>query len=312
MPDFPDFVRDLTPTTDSVDPAARARLRDAFGAERRRVRREWFLVRAISVGVVMFLVWSIAPATPTDDELPLIGLAQATAQLAAPQPAAGEHWYVREERAERMSIRDNTGDDPTDITVMVNTVAETWVDLDEETLVQSSTSDMVVLSPEDQVALNRYLERNPDALPEVQRQESPVDYSRNHPMWSGGAPAVYQELAAATADSDDIRMNRLAMLGLAADLMQRHGVDPTKRSVLLLTIARIPGIDVDSADGQVQVRYQYVVGDVAHEVRYDFDRSNGGLVGKSIATLATPTADSVVLSQSRYESRLAMIENEVS
>ena len=313
MDDFPDFIRALTPSTDAVDVAARSRLRDAFGAERRRVRREWFLVRAISVGVVMFVVLSIAPATPTDDELPLIGLAHATAQLAAPQPAAGEQWYVREERAERRSIRDNSADAPDDIAVVVRTVSETWIDLTDETLERSIVMFTEVLSPEDRVAFERIQRQNPELFSQVDSEESSkIAYSNSHPMWAGGATAVYSELERAVGPSDDIRMDRLAILGLTADLMQRHGVDPHKRSILLLTIARIPGIEVESVEGVVQVRYQYVVGDVAHEVRYNFDRTDGALVGESIATLATPTSDSMVLSKSQYEARLAINDHSVS
>lgn len=312
MDDFPDLVRDLTPTADSVDPLARARLRDAFGAERRRVRREWFLVRAVSVGVVMFLVWSIAPATPTDDQLPLIGLAQATAQLPAPEPAAGEQWYVREEREERMSIVDNTGEAASDIAIMVNTVSETWVDLSSEAVSRSSVSVSDVISPQDRDAFERLQEQNPEVFERVDHEDSQIMYSSDDAMWSGGANAVYAELERAAGKSDDIRMDRLTMLGLASNLMQRHGVDPTKRSLLLLTIARIPGIEVESADGVVQVRYQYVVGDIAHEVRYDFDSGTGALAGKSIATMATPTSESIVLSRSRYEARLAINDHEES
>jgi hypothetical protein len=142
--------------------------------------------------------------------------------------------------------------------------------------------------------------------------ESRVAYANDHPMWSEGAPGVYAELESAVEPSDDIRMDRLQILSLAVELMQRHGVDPTKRSILLLTIARIPGIEVERTDNVVQVRYQYVIGDVAHEVRYDFDRTDGALVGKSIATLATPTSESIVLSQSRYEARLAINETSES
>jgi hypothetical protein len=306
MDDFPDFVRDLTPTTDSADPVARTRLREAFGAERRRFRREWFFVRAVAVGVVMFLVWSIAPATPTGNETPLIGLARATAQLPAPQPASGEQWYVIEHRQERMSFLDSTQDEPEDITVVVSTVAETWVDLSDDTAFsRAAVSEMYPLSPDDQEALERFQANNPDMTQPVEA-ESTVVYSNAHPMWSEGASAVYAELSRAVEPSDDIRMDRLQILSLAAELMQRHGVDPAKRSTLLLTIARIPGIEVERTDHLVQVRYQYVVGDVAHEVRYDFDRTDGSLVGKSITTLATPTSESILLSQSRYEARQAV------
>jgi hypothetical protein len=292
-----------------VDPAARARLREAFGAERRRFRREWFLVRAISVGVVMFLVWSIAPATPTANDIPLIGLAQATAQLQAPEPADGEQWYIREYRQERMSILDSSGDEQADITVVVNTLSETWVDLSHETTYsRSAVSEMQALSPGDREALERFQAHNPDLTKPVEA-ESTIAYANDHPMWAGGAPAVYAELERAVEASDDIRIDRLQILSRSAELMQRHGVDPTKRSILLLTIARIPGIEVERTDDVVQVRYQYVVGDVAHEVRYDFDRTDGSLVGKSIVTLATPTSESIVLSQSRYEARLAINDN---
>lgn len=305
MDDLSDLVRALTPGPDGVDKRARSRLRDAFGAERRRVRREWFLVRAVSVGMVMFIVWSIAPATPTDEELPLIGLAQATAQLVPPEVNPGEQWYVRETRNERMSIVDHTGPVPEDITIVVNTVEETWVDLTAATMQRTSVSHMEVLSPEDREAFERMQRQEQLAAPgRIEEEPVEIAYPGVHPMWSAGPEAVYEELSAAAGASGDVRLDRLAVLKTAAGLMQHHGVDPTKRSTLLLTIAKIPGIEVESADGVVAVRYQYVQGDVAHELRFDFDMASGTLVGESVATLATPTSPSIVLSESRYEARL--------
>ncbi len=253
----------------------------------------------------MFVVWSIAPATPTDAELPLIGLAQATARLAPPQLDPGEQWYVREVRAERRSIMDNSSVTPEDIAVMVNTVAETWVDVSTSTMHRVTISHVEVIAPEDRAAFERM--QAEDQLANVGRiEEEPVEiaYPGVHPMWAGGPDAVYAELSSSVGTSDDVRLDRLAILRAAADLMQHHGVDPAKRSTLLLTIARIPGIDVDTIDGAVRVGYQYVLGDVAHEVRYDFDPRSGALVGESIATLATPTSPGIVLSESRYEARL--------
>jgi hypothetical protein len=86
--------------------------------------------------------------------------------------------------------------------------------------------------------------------------------------------------------------------------MQHHGLDPAKRSVLLMTIARIPGIDVETGHIAVTVRYRYVVNNIASEARYDFDRATGNLVGRSVAALATATAPEVLLSESSFESRL--------
>lgn len=315
MDDFPDLVRRLTPNPDKVDPDARARLRDAFAHERRRSRRDWFFVRALSVGVVLFVVWSIAPATPTDEELPLIGLAQATAQLAAPEPSPGEQWYVREERADRMSIVDNTGDTPGEIALMVHTVEETWVDLEDETVQRSSASDVEVVSSDDEETFARLKEGNPGVVPpQPPAEERTVDtgFSTTISVWSGGADAMYEAIHRAVGVREDIRMKRLAMLDVAAELMQRHGAYPSRRATLLLTIARIPGIEVEVAERQVRVRYQYVVGDVAREVRYDFDRATGALVGRAVATLATPTSPSLVASESRYESRLAVLDHEES
>ena len=71
-----DDLRDLIPGAPVTDlGAARSRLRDAMAEERRRRRSDAFLVRAAVVGAVLFTVWSIAPSTPTDAELPLIGRA---------------------------------------------------------------------------------------------------------------------------------------------------------------------------------------------------------------------------------------------
>ena len=304
MDDFSDFDRILPVAPPDSVARTRARLRDAYGRERRRRRREWFFVRAVAVGVVIFTVWSISPATPTDSDLPLVGLAQATAQLARPTVDSGQQWYIREVRSERRSIVDRTGVLPNDITFMVNTVAETWVDPETEVVRRSSSSHIELLSPDDQVAYERLHGQESIGLERIEDEPIEIAYPGVHPVWSQPPSVVYDELASGVGSQDDIRLERLEVLKAATRLIQYHGIDPAKRSTLLYTIAEIPGIEVDRSLESVSVRYQYVVKDVAQEIRFDFDPGDGRLLGESITTLATPTSPEIVLSQSRYEARL--------
>lgn len=309
MDDFSDFG-DLTPTHPTpLDVAgARGRLRSAVVAERRRLRRRWFLVRSVLVGTVVFTVWSIAPTTTNSSDLPLIGLAQATARLGPMEVAPGEHWYVREERSEWISLTDATNSEPLDVTVRVDTVAETWVDLESSTVRQTRVSQVESLAPDDRQALELLEASEQIDLGRFESEPVEINYPGVHPMWAGGVDEVYAELERQAGSSGDIRLDRVSILRSAAILMQQHGADPAKRSALLLAISRIPGIEVEATGRILTVRYQYVKGSVAHEIRYDFDQLRGELVGESVSTLATPTAPAILLSQSRYEARLAIDE----
>jgi hypothetical protein len=312
MDDLPDFPPDLgqlsPPDVASGAVAARHRLRTAMAAERRRVRREWFLVRSLLVGTVIFAVWSIAPSRPGGGELPLVGLAEATAALQAPQVGPGDEWYVREQRSQRILVTDRAQAQPTEVEVMVSTVAETWVDIPASTVRQRVVSRIESLAPDDRAAMDLVEQSGSLPLGRFETDTVEVAYPGVHPMWAEGPEAVLAELTMAAGERHDVRLERLAVLKSAAILMQQHGADPVKRGIVLLAIASIPGIEVDMGD-VLTVRYQYVVGDVAQEVRYDFDRSNGSLVGESISSLATPTSPGILLSQSQYEARLAIDES---
>jgi hypothetical protein len=308
MDELPDFDDLIPPGSVTGADAARHRLRGAVVAERRRVRREWFLVRSVLVGTVIFVVWAIAPTSSNRSDLPLVGLAEATAKLPAPIPSADEDWYVREERSEWINLSDRTASEPREVTVRVDTVSETWVDLSASTIRRTSVSKLDALAPEDAETLALIEASEQIDVGRFESDPVEINYPGVHPMWAGGADAVYGELARAAGESGDIRLDRLSMLRSAAVLMHHHGAEPSKRSVILLAISRIPGIEVEYRSGLLAVVYQYVQGDIAYELRFDFDRTSGVLVGESIATLATPTAPGILLSQSRYEARLAIDE----
>lgn len=302
---LPDFGQLIPPEHAAGTDQARRRLHTAMVAERRRVRREWFLVRSLLVGSVIFSVVSIAPGGPGGDDLPLVGLAEATAALQAPEVGPDDEWYVREQRSERILLTDRAQAEPAEVEVMVRTITETWVDIEASTVRQRLVSQVESLSPDDRAAME--LVEQSESLPLGRFETEPVEvaYPGVHPMWVEGPEAVLSELTVAAGDSGDVRLERLSVLKTAAILLQQHGSDPAKRGIVLLTIASIPGIEVDMGD-VLTVRYQYVVGDVAQEVRYDFDRTDGSLVGESISTLATPTSPGIILSQSQYEARLAI------
>lgn len=311
MEDLPDFSDLIPPAESSGSDAALVRLRAAVTAERRRVRREWFFVRSVLVGTVIFAVWSIAPTGRPGDTLPLVGLAEATAQLRSPTMAPGDEWYVREERSQWIAVSDladEASPEPTEVTVQVDTVAETWVDVSASTARQRLVSQIASLAPDDQAAVELVARSEALNLGRFETDEVEVGYPAVHPMWRAGPDAVLGELLDAAGHSGDVRLDRLSVLQTVSQLMQQHGSDPGKRSTLLLTIARIPGIEVEVIEPVLSVRYQYVVGDVAQEVDYRFDRKSGALVGESITTLATPTSPGIVLSQSQYEARMAINE----
>jgi hypothetical protein len=308
MDDFTDFEHLIPPEESTGATFARHRLRAAVTAERRRARREWFFVRSVLVGTVIFTVWSIAQTTPNTHDVPLVGLAEATAQLVPPEIGPGDEWYVREERSEWVSLSDRSVPSPTDVSVLVSTVAETWIDPGASTIRQSTVSQVESLSPDDRRA--RELVERSEQLPIGRFESDPVEitYPGVHPIWSGGAESVLAELASLAGENDDVRLDRLAILKSASDMMQMHGSDPVKRATLLLAIARIPGIEVDLVEELLSVRFRYANGDLAQEVRYDFDRTDGALVGESIVTLATPTSPEFVLSHSKFEAGLAVDE----
>jgi hypothetical protein len=309
LPESPRELGDLIPSDHgSGAERARQRLRTAMVAERRRVRVEWFLVRSLLVGTVIFSAWAIAPGGPGGGDLPLVGLAEATAALQAPEMGPNDEWYVREERSQRILLIDRARVEPTEVEVMVSTVAETWVDASASTVRQRLVSQVASLSPDDREAME--LVEQSQSLPLGRFESEPADvaYPGVHPMWAQGPEAVLSELTEAAGANGDVRLERLAVLKAATTLMQQHGADPVKRGIILLTISSIPGIEVDLGD-VLSVRYQYVVGDVAQEVRYDFDRATGSLVGESISTLATPTSEAILLSRSQYEARLAIDES---
>ncbi|MGF1667492.1 MAG: hypothetical protein ACFCVC_14625 [Acidimicrobiia bacterium] len=312
MDDLPESPRELghliPPDHGPGADRARQRLRTAMVAERRRVRREWFLVRSLLVGMAIFSVWTIAPGGSGGGDRPLVGLAEATAALQPPEMGPDDEWYVREERSQRILLIDRARVEPTEVEVVVSTVAETWVNATASTVRQRLVSQIESLSPDDRAAMDLVEQSQTLPLGRFETEPAEVAYPGVHPMWAGGPEAVLAELTRAAGDHGDVRLQRLAVLKAAATLMQQHGADPVKRGIVLLTIASIPGIEVDMGD-LLSVRYQYVVGDVAQEVRYDFDRTDGSLVGESISTLATPTSDAILLSRSQYEARLAIDES---
>jgi hypothetical protein len=303
MSSTPDF-RDIVPAAFESDPSgARARLRDAMGFERARVRRRWFALRAIASGLVLFIVWSIAPATPTDDELPLIGLAEAVASMPAPDLSAGDAWYVRSDRVERKSFTTDQDGASRQGTVLVHSVHETWVQPDNRAYQRSAVSNIEFPTVADQAGYEALRASEQYTIGRVREEPIELDPSVSDFAWAEGPAAVLEEVSVRFEGAGDVRMGRVGTLKALATLMQYHGSDPAKRRTVLLAIAMIPGIDVDRDRGVVSVAYEYVVGDVAQEVRFGFDESNGQLVIQTVSALATPTSPAVQLMVAQFEAR---------
>jgi hypothetical protein len=258
--------------------------------------------------VVLFTVWSIAPATPTDAELPLVGLAQATASAQAPVLGPDQSWYVRAEILERQSLAVEADARAATATVLVSSVQETWIEPGSDGIRRTTVSSIEFPTAADQRAYDVIRAAGGIEVGGVREEPIALAFPGVDPVWREGPEALLQAISDRVGASEDIRLERVAVLRALADQMQFHGADPAKRRTVLLAIAMIPGIDVTRTSDNVAVEYQYLVGDTAQKVQLAFDGSSGELIAERVSTLPTPTVPGVDLRQTAYESGPASAE----
>jgi hypothetical protein len=309
MSDLSDFeFDDLAQVPEEARSEARVRLFDAMERERRRVRRAGFALRALASGLVLFVAWSIAPAVPHEEQVPLVGLASAVAELPSPEIGPGQAWYVRANREDRIAMISSAGGEDVVVTVIVSTVEETWVRPDSRGVKRSKVSEVGFPTERDRSEFERLGLEKQLALDEAERVPGPPDYSEHDPMWDGGPEAIVAAVTRVVAPTSDVRSQRIEVLRSLTTLMQIRGSDPKRRSALLLAIDRIPGIQIGTDEAGITVSYRYVVNDVAEESRFTFDHASGQLVSEEVVTLATPTTPGTTLSTARYEAYPAALE----
>lgn len=295
--EFDDLVGpDVGIGADAAD-AARSRLRTAIRSEVSARRRAGFVFRSAAMGVVIFLIWAIAPSSPSEDQMPLLGLAAATAQRAAGAPA-NVLWYSKANTLERVDLL-NEGDG---FSVMKHSVREQWTGPGAASGYERLTvADLSFPSDEDATLFAAFdgelgFEEGAVEVESFDPTERWID-----PMWAGGPAAIERRLAMLAGHSDDLRLDRVRMLEAATDLMREFGADPARQSLLLYTIAGFPGIEVERDDGMVQVVYRYVYDAVAREMRLEFDAGTGLLVRESVSTMPYGNHPAVLLSDTQYE-----------
>lgn len=304
-----DDLRGLVPGAPSTDVgAARSRLRDAMAEERRRRRSDAFLLRAAVVGVVLFTVWSIAPATPTDAELPLIGLAEATARAPAPVLGPDQAWYVRAEILERQSLAGESGGQEAVATVLVSSIEETWVETGSEVIRRTTVSNIDFPTEGDRRAYQVIAGVGGIEVGGVREEPIALAFPGVDPVWRRGPDALLTAITERVGASEDVRLQRVAVLRALADQMQFHGADLGKRRTVLLAIALIPGIEVTRTPDHVAVAYDYLVGDTAQKIQLAFDGETGELVAERVSTLPTPSVPGVDLRRTSFESGPASAE----
>ncbi len=298
MDAFQELDELIPPDADAEAWRARRRLQGAIRSEVRSRRRLGFSGRATAIGLVIFSVWSIAPSAPTDDQLPLLGLAAATARLGVDVVEPGALWYTKAEVLERVDIANGVDE----FTVLKRSVQEEWFAPDADRGLQRTTvADFSFLSDEDQA---RFAEVSGDFGLEtglVSVDELDLQSRWTDPMWSGGPAAIERRLRVIVGASGDTRLDRVRMLDAAAELMWQNGSDPVRQSLLLFTVSDFPGIEVSRSDGVVTVSYRYVLDAVAREMLLDFDAATGRLISESVSTLPYGEHPAVLLSHTEYQ-----------
>lgn len=299
MNDLPDLDALLPPEGDDAFLSARHRLKGAIRYEVSTRRRLSFMARATAMGLVIFSVWSIAPSSPSDDQLPLLGLAAATARLSVDYVETQDLWYTKAEVLERVDIANGVQDE---FTVLKRSVHEEWTGPGSDRGYRRTTvADLTFLSTEDWV---RFSEAETDlgfrkgevSVDEFDPSERWVD-----PMWSGGAAAVETRLRLMVEPTGDTRLDRVSMLDAATELMRQNGRDPARQSLLLYVISDFPGIEVTRSDGVVTVSYKYVLDGVAREMLLDFDAATGLLVSEKVSTMPYGEHPGVLLAHTEYD-----------
>lgn len=298
MDEHPDLEA-LIPPESERRPAARARLVHAIQRDRGRRRRRRFGVRAAAAGLVLFVAWSAVPQATNEEALPLIGLAEAVARLPAPAIEPDDLWYIKAERRQRISLAPAPSSES--VTVVLASVEETWLGADASGVQRTTYSHVEFLDPGDRTRFE-HLDLG-GTLPVGEVAEQPVRsvFSSLDPVWREGYEAFYAELQHQAGSSGNVVVDRLAMLRLAAATVQHHGGDPAKRSLVLRTIAEIPGTDVERIEDRVAVSYDFVSDDIAQQITLEFDAATGELKRETISSHATPTSPAVILSEASYQ-----------
>lgn len=257
------------------------------------------------MGLVVFTVLSITPSGPLDPIHPLVGLAEATSQMAPTELAGGEVWYVRADRVERVELEATEAEKTTSVTFVVSSVEETWLDDDVTAIQRRSVQNVEFLDPAD-------ADRLAD-LPLAERytpgwvEESNVEiaYPATHTIWDESAGGLLLELSEQVGGSGDIGRDRVELLDAVGTLIQYHGMDPAKRGKLLLALSYVPEFEVVERGEAIRVRCRYAVGDTPQVIELDFDADTGELLSEAVSTVATPDVPAVLLSQARFHTGLA-------
>jgi hypothetical protein len=278
---------------------ARSRLWAAMAKEKLQGRRRRTRRRLVVVATAMVLTLGVVPPGLDGEMQPLLGLADAVA--ASPEPVAStvRHWYARADTRELVTVRVGDTDE---IQFLLPAVEEAWHDMGDAPRRTKTFGTPVFLSSEDAdafFAAGLAVEYRSGQTVELPSQ--PDQYRFASSLKASDAEDLGSVLRRRVGGLGNDRLEEVHLLRLTADLMQVHADDAAMRSRIIAVIADIPGIQVRASHRTVLVSIDYLDGDRALRLMYEFDADSAHLVGEYLAALATTTEPASVLRSARYD-----------
>lgn len=267
--------------------SARARLRAEIRAERVRARNRRVAERLGVIGLAVMVMFGVTPAAPNPELAPLVGLADAVEASNTPNLSQHAVWYLRTEQRRLVTVPAQliTAYRADPYRFVLASVQEQWLMPG-----GSGGRRMVYANPDFMFPSDAGIFYASGLM-----YYYPVGRVTTHPFeevvapsidWSASPQVVLAELVRHAPDQ--ARVSPQSLLSAVADVMTASVDDPGKRSVLLRALAEVPGIEVGSQPGQIEVAVDYVEGQSQYEFRLCFDAENGQLTRHSVWVKATP------------------------
>lgn len=291
--DLPDLIPPQPPFGQE---SARAQLRREFKAEKRRTIQIRMAQRLGVITLVVSILMGITPATPNPELAPLLGLADALESSAASGPAYNAVWYLRSDQRSLVIVPSRVVPQSNrSFRFVLPSVEERWV-------LPGGTGG------------RRVVYGNPTFFSGVDEGAFyalglmyyyPVGRVVNYPFedtadakreWSRDPDTLLAELSADARGQQQATPQQL--LSSVAKIMSDSVNAPTRRSVMLRALARIPGIEVSSRVSSFDVYVRYVEAQVPYELRLTFEAESGQLTRQAIWRLATTSAPGVLVYES--------------
>ena len=296
MREFSELPVDVEPSRSR----ARRHLGRIIARETTRRRRRRFGARAVSAGLTLFLVLTVAPKGTNTDLQPLLGLADAVERMPRDLITETNVWYSKVDRMELVEVPPElTGG--FELEFLLPSTEESWYGLGAVQRKRVTYGEPQFLSPEAaRVFWTADLAAHYPTQRVVESEQSILEMHLLGEVADGPASDLRAVLERQVAGRGDRRPEEVELLRLSARLMQTHGADPAVRGTVLRVLADIPGIKVGTSPGMVEVWFDYLDGDRPLRLSYAFDADTAYLVRESLATLATQTEPSSFLEQANH------------